>query len=101
MTPSDIIDAIAAPAGLDLDLAAANDDIAATIPELVRRAARRHGERIAIQEDGLRLTYAALDASRIQAARALMALGVQPGDRVAIWAPNFSEWIIAALATPA
>ncbi|EYS85484.1 fatty acid--CoA ligase [Cupriavidus sp. SK-4] len=99
MTPSDIIDAIAAPAGLDLDLAAANDDIAATIPELVRRAARRHGERIAIQEDGLRLTYAALDASRIQAARALMALGAQPGDRVAVWAPNFSEWIIAALAT--
>ncbi len=75
------------------------EDIPATIPELMRRAAQCYGERIAIQEDGLRLSYAALDAGRIQAARALMALGVQPGDRVAVWAPNFSEWIVAALAT--
>ncbi|WP_455288654.1 FadD3 family acyl-CoA ligase [Cupriavidus necator] len=72
--------------------------IPATIPELVRQAAQRHGERIAIQEDGLRLSYAALDLQRTEAGRALMALGVQPGDRVAVWAPNYSEWIIAALA---
>lgn len=72
--------------------------IPATIPELVRQAAQRHGERIAIQEDGLRLSYAALDLQRAEAGRALMALGVQPGDRVAVWAPNYSEWIIAALA---
>ena len=72
--------------------------VATTIPQLVRQAARRHGERIAIQEDGLRLSYAALDASRQQAGRALMALDVQAGDRVAVWAPNFAEWIVAALA---
>jgi acyl-CoA synthetase (AMP-forming)/AMP-acid ligase II len=30
--------------------------------------------------------------------RALMASGVDRGDRVAIWAPNISEWVVAALA---
>jgi HIP---CoA ligase len=35
---------------------------------------------------------------RIEAARALLALGVQHGDRVAIWAPNGVEWIVAGLA---
>src|SRR5207248_10261077 len=29
------------------------------------------------------------------AARAFIALGVQPGDRVAIWAPNTWEWVVA------
>ncbi|MGT2490147.1 AMP-binding protein [Cupriavidus basilensis] len=28
---------------------------------------------------------------------ALMALGVAPGERVAVWAPNLHEWIVAAL----
>ena len=31
-------------------------------------------------------------------ARAVVASGVQPGERVAIWAPNTTEWAIAALA---
>ena len=26
-----------------------------------------------------------------------MAAGIHPGDRVAIWAPNMAEWIVAAL----
>ena len=36
-----------------------------------------------------------------RATRALMALGVGKGDRVAQWAPNIWEWIVAALATHA
>ncbi len=31
------------------------------------------------------------------AARALLASGIEPGDRVAVWAPNSLEWIVAAL----
>ena len=31
------------------------------------------------------------------AARALVAAGIEPGDRVAVWAPNSLEWIVAAL----
>jgi acyl-CoA synthetase (AMP-forming)/AMP-acid ligase II len=30
-----------------------------------------------------------------EAARAFIALGVEPGDRVAIWAPNTWEWVVA------
>src|SRR5438445_7623295 len=91
-------DTIETAAGL-ADAARAGQAAPATIPELVRTAAARHGARIAIQEDGLRLSFTALDALREEAGRALLALGVAPGDRVAVWAPNLSEWIVAALAT--
>ena len=30
-------------------------------------------------------------------ARALMASGVQAGDRVAVWLPNTAHWLVAAL----
>ena len=33
-----------------------------------------------------------------EAARSLLSLGIEPGDRVAIWAPNCWEWIVTALA---
>lgn len=43
------------------------------------------------------MTYAELDRAALSVTRALLAYGIKPGDRVAIWAPNCSEWIIAAL----
>ncbi|SEQ86143.1 Acyl-CoA synthetase (AMP-forming)/AMP-acid ligase II [Solimonas aquatica] len=62
-------------------------------------SAAAHAQRVAVRtEDGRDFTYAELDALRRQAARALMAAGVAHGDRVAIWAPNSLEWIIAGLA---
>lgn len=51
-----------------------------------------------IAEDGRRWTFAELDLARIDAARALIASSVEPGDRVAIWAQNNAEWVIAGLA---
>ena len=38
-----------------------------------------------------------LAARRRHAGRALIASGIEPGDRVAIWAPNCTEWVVAAL----
>ncbi|SFF64421.1 Acyl-CoA synthetase (AMP-forming)/AMP-acid ligase II [Fontimonas thermophila] len=70
-----------------------------TVPAAFAASVARHAQRTAvIGEDGATLSYAKLDAQRLDAARALIALGVRRGDRVAIWAPNGVEWIIAGLA---
>jgi len=45
----------------------------------------------------VRLSYEQLDAARIRAARAFIAAGLGHGDRIAIWAPNIYQWIIAAI----
>jgi acyl-CoA synthetase (AMP-forming)/AMP-acid ligase II len=71
---------------------------ATTIPQLIANAAQAYGESHAIEEGGRRISYRELDQLRRQAARALLALGVQAGERVAIWAPNIYEWIVAATA---
>jgi acyl-CoA synthetase (AMP-forming)/AMP-acid ligase II len=71
----------------------------ATIPQAFAAAVERHARRCAvIGEDGSEFSYAELDQLRLYAARALLALGVAHGDRVAIWAPNSVEWIVAGLA---
>jgi len=67
-----------------------------TIPQVIRQAAARFGTRAAIVDGELTLGYAALVESAETAARALLALGVEPGDRVAVWAPNRADWILAA-----
>ncbi len=70
-----------------------------TAPAAFRAAVERHADRVAvIAEDGRTLSYAQLDALRLQAARALIACGIESGDRVAIWAQNRVEWIVAGLA---
>src|ERR1051326_8644321 len=59
--------------------------------------AARLGERPAIVDGDTRLSYAGLvDAARSFGA-GLVASGVAPGDRVAIWMFNSVEWVIAVL----
>ena len=70
---------------------------ARTLPQVVADAAAAYGSRPAITDGDIRLTYAELDAARIQSARAFIAAGLAPGDRVAIWAPNIYQWIVAAI----
>ncbi|MBV9512645.1 MAG: AMP-binding protein, partial [Mycobacteriaceae bacterium] len=45
-----------------------------------------------------RFTFAALRDEVRRAAAAMIALGVGPGDRVAIWSPNTWHWVVACLA---
>jgi HIP---CoA ligase len=67
-----------------------------TIPEMVLSAADRFGGAEAVVDGPLRLTFTEL-VDRIRcAAGAFAELGVGKGERVAIWAPNSAEWIIAA-----
>ena len=49
------------------------------------------------EPDGLRLSYRELDERVTAVAAALIAEGVAPADRVAIWAPNTYHWVLAAL----
>ncbi|MEW5911920.1 MAG: AMP-binding protein [Thermodesulfobacteriota bacterium] len=72
-----------------------------TLAAALERAAAEHGGHEAIVDlpSGRRLTYAELDQAAAQMARGLMALGLQPGERLALWAPNQPEWIITMFAT--
>jgi fatty-acyl-CoA synthase len=48
---------------------------------------------------GVRLTYAQFHAAVEEVARGLLALGVEPGERVGIWSPNNAEWVTLQYAT--
>jgi HIP---CoA ligase len=63
---------------------------------MVLSAADRFGDAEAVVDGPLRLTFAEV-VQRIRcAAGAFADHGIQQGDRVAIWAPNSVEWIVAA-----
>lgn len=68
-----------------------------TIPAMVRERARRSGDAEAVVCGTRRIGFAALGAMVQDAAKALLASGIATGDRVAVWAPNSLEWIVAAL----
>ena len=74
-----------------------------TISELVEQAGACFGKNIAVIErkEGFKksfsLTYDELFSACWTACRAFMAKGITKGDRVAIWAPNIHEWVIASL----
>lgn len=48
---------------------------------------------------GLRYSYAELNAEVDLIARGLLARGIEKGDRVGIWSPNCAQWIVTQLAT--
>lgn len=50
-------------------------------------------------QQGIHWTYGELSAKVDAFAAGLLALGLQPGDRVGIWSPNNSEWVVTQFAT--
>jgi acyl-CoA synthetase (AMP-forming)/AMP-acid ligase II len=69
-----------------------------TIPAAVASAAREFGDAEALAEpDGARLSYRELHERVSEVARALIADGIASGDRVAVWCPNTTAWVLAAL----
>jgi HIP---CoA ligase len=68
-----------------------------SIGGLVRWAGSRFDGAEGLVDGDLRLSFAGLSAWVSDAARATIAAGVAQGDRVAIWAPNTWEWVVAAL----
>jgi fatty-acyl-CoA synthase len=72
-----------------------------TIGELFERTVEKFPEQDAliVAHQEVRWTYAELKEQVDQCARALLAIGVEKGDRVGIWSPNCSEWTVTQLAT--
>jgi fatty-acyl-CoA synthase len=72
-----------------------------TIPAMFDRVVTIHGDRDALIApfQDVRLSYRQLAEHVDRVARGLIALGVQPGDRVGMWSPNSVEWVYVQLAT--
>jgi HIP---CoA ligase len=69
-----------------------------TVPAALDRFASQLPGQDALITDDRSFTAAALRNEVHRAAAALITLGVQPGDRVAIWSPNTWHWVVACLA---
>ena len=71
-----------------------------TIGEALNRAATEFDDRDAliVRHQHARYTYGQLLREVNRAARGLLALGVERGDRVGIWSPNTAEWMITQYA---
>jgi len=70
-----------------------------TTPAALDHIARALPDHDALIADGNRFSYARLREEVRRAAAALIALGVTPGDRVALWSPNTWHWVITCLGT--
>ncbi len=72
-----------------------------TIGENLDRAVERFGEREALVSchQDLSYTYAQLGEAVDRLARALLAGGLAPGDRLGVWSPNRAEWVLVQYAT--
>jgi len=72
-----------------------------TIGENLRRTVERHGDRdaLVVRSQSYRATYRELWDSTTTLARALIASGIEPRDRVGIWSPNRFEWVVTQYAT--
>jgi fatty-acyl-CoA synthase len=72
-----------------------------TIGDNLRRIAAQYpaSEAMVDVPAGRRWTYTQLDADTDKVASGLLALGIEKGDRVGIWAPNCSEWVLLQYAT--
>jgi fatty-acyl-CoA synthase len=72
-----------------------------TIGAILARIAATHPDAEAVVDvpAGRRWTYAELHADVRRLAAGLLAAGIRPGDRVALWSPNRAEWILLQHAT--
>ncbi len=66
-----------------------------TLGDLLRDTARTQPQRPAVLSDAGAQTYAELDAAADRMAHGLLALGINPGDRVIVQLPNIPEFATA------
>ena len=75
--------------------------IGKTIGALLDEMSAADGSRdaLVVAHQNIRWTYAELKSRSDAFASGLLSLGLEPGDRVGIWAPNCAEWTVAQFAT--
>ena len=75
--------------------------LAMTIGEALDTTVAAFAEReaLVVCHQNLRYTWAELAAEVLVVARALLMLGLKPGERLGVWAPNCAQWCIAQLAS--
>lgn len=56
-------------------------------------------EALVVEHQGIRQTWSEFNASVDAVAKGLIAYGVEKGDRVGMWSPNYAEWIYVQFAT--
>ena len=78
------------PALLNATIGRYLEDIAGRFPE---------GEALVVRHQGIRWNYAEYLEEIDRLAAGFLALGIGPGDRVGIWAPNGYEWCLTQFAT--
>lgn len=66
------------------------DEIARTYPD---------NDALIVHHQGIHYSYGQLKEKVDQAAQALLAIGVERGDRVGMWSPNCAQWTITQFAT--
>lgn len=73
-----------------------------TVGALLDRIAGRYPDRpaLVVREQAVRLDYGQFHAQVERVAAGLLALGLERGDRIGIWAPNRAEWVMLQFAAP-
>jgi fatty-acyl-CoA synthase len=71
-----------------------------TVDGVLRAAAAEHPERAGLvaPHESIRWSFAELDREVERIARGLIACGLERGDRIGIWAPNRTEWVLTMFA---
>ena len=58
-----------------------------------------NAEALVVRHQNIRWTFSELQREVDAVAAGLLALGLEPGDRVGIWSPNNAEWVVTQFAT--
>ncbi len=72
-----------------------------TVGNLLKRtaAAVRDNDALIVPYQDVRWSYGELDVKSDRLAAGLVALGLEPGERIGVWAPNMAEWVVLQFAT--
>ncbi|WP_117000534.1 AMP-binding protein [Desertimonas flava] len=79
------------------DVPLLDETIGANLDRIV--AAHGDGDALISRHQGIRWTYAEFGERVDRLALGLLGLGLEPGDRVGLWSPNYAEWTLLQYAT--